>query len=144
MPYFVVAEPHGVIRQVSHCDDEVWAMLQLMADPFRGGLAVQIPPPPADLPAYQAAHYVADGVVLERTEMAPTVSSTSIAADGVAVATIAGLPIPCTIAVSGPVPHPATELTEDAVDFTADVAGDYTISITATAFLPWSVVIHAT
>ena len=92
MPYFVVAEPHGVIRQVSHCDDEVWALLQIMADPFRGGLAVAIPPPPADLTAYQATHYVADGAVVERTEMAPNVSTTSIAADGVAVATIAGLP----------------------------------------------------
>jgi hypothetical protein len=144
MPYFVVAEPHGVIRQVSHCDDEVWAMLQLMADPFRGGLAVAIPPPPADLTAYQATHYVADGVVVERTEMAPNVSTTSIAADGIAVATIAGLPNPCTLVVTGPLAQAATEITDGAVEFTADVAGDYTLSITATAFLPWSVVIHAT
>ncbi len=145
MPYFVVAEADGTIRQVSQVDETIWDMLQDMPEPFAGGTVVAIDEHPTDVAAYQAAHYVADGVVTERLAMTPDINTTTITANGTDIVSIINLPNPCTVAIGGPVPLDATVVEDGEVQFTADVLGDYTIRITARpAYLDYSVVIHAT
>jgi hypothetical protein len=73
----------------------------------------------------------------------PTVSKREIAADGDDVALIAGLPVPCTIGIVGPMCTGAIVIDSGRIEFTAEEPGDYTIWLSAPGWLDWSVVITA-
>jgi hypothetical protein len=84
-------------------------------------------------------------VLTLRNAMTPYVSSTTIPSDGVTNATISGLPIPCTVSISGPASVDPTVIDDGDIDFNADTPGDYIITVSAPpSFLDWSVTVHAT
>lgn len=87
---------------------------------------------------------VVDGVLVERTTMAPTVSATTITADGTDACVITGLPTPCVVAVSGVFTAPPTAVTDGMVTLTATAPGTLTIRVTADpAYKAWETTIHA-
>lgn len=75
-----------------------------------------------------------------------TLDKTQIAADGLEEATISGLPLPCTVSVSGPI-NGTIDLEEvdlDSLPLTFDVPGTYTVKIAAWPHLDKEFTIEAT
>lgn len=87
---------------------------------------------------------VQDNAIVERSTMTPTVSATTIAADGLDACAITNLPTPCVVAVSGAVTLAPTEVADGAVTLTATTPGAVTVRVTADpAYLAWETTIHA-
>lgn len=89
-------------------------------------------------------YFVQDSVAVPRAAMTPTVSATTIAADGLDACAITNLPTPCVVAVSGAVTLSPTEVADGAVTLTATAPGAITVRVTADpAYLAWETTIHA-
>ena len=73
----------------------------------------------------------------------PTVSKRVIAADGDDVTLMAGLAVPCTIGIVGPMCTGAIVIDNGRIELTAEEPGDYTIWVSAPGRPDWSVVITA-
>jgi len=144
--FYIVYDGTGRIQSINSADDNSWEALLGMSNPFPGFQFMRIAELPANQTEFYANNYVDVGVpaVVPKQTMAPTVSQTTIPADGTTVATISGLPITCTGSITGPVAMPPTQITDGQIDFTADVPGDYVITVTAPpVWLDWSTTIHA-
>jgi len=91
-------------------------------------------------------HYrVVQGEVVARAVMAPSVSATTIAADGEEVCVIAGLPDPCLVVVSGAVAAGLMDVTGGELALTSTVPGAIHVRVTANpVWKPWEGTIHAT
>lgn len=96
---------------------------------------------------WEETHYVADPngtpVLTPNADMMPTISATTVPADGVTAVTIGGLPDPVSLAVAGPVAAVA-EITGGSVDLTFDVSGSYTLRFTRAGFNKLEATIDAT
>lgn len=90
-------------------------------------------------------HYrIVDGEVVARDVMAPSVSATSIAADGEDACVIAGLPDPCTVAISGAVTAGPVDVVGGELVLTSTVPGAIHVRVTAgVQWRPWEVTIDA-
>ena len=95
--------------------------------------------------ASPAAFRLVDGAVVPRDAMPePTVSATTIAADGVAEAVITGLPEPCRVLVRGPSNSTTLDVADGEIVLTSTVAGDIEVTVDASpAYLAWRTIIHA-
>ena len=91
------------------------------------------------------AFRLVDGAVVPRDAMpAPTVSATTIAADGVAEAVITGLPEPCRVSVRGPANSTTIDVADGEIVLTSTVAGGIEVTVDAPpAYLAWRTIIHA-
>jgi hypothetical protein len=99
---------------------------------------------PADRSDFMASFYVLAGAVIARQTMTPSLDHATIAADGVAVATITGLPDPCSVSITGVLAVAPTTVTGGTISLTANAVGDLNIMVTAApAYLPWSTTVHA-
>lgn len=96
---------------------------------------------------YRASHYVVDPAgtpaLAPKLDMAPTISATTVIADGTATITISGLPDPAHIAIAGP-NQASGEVTGGEVALSFDAPGTYTVRAEAFPYLPWTVSIDAT
>lgn len=87
---------------------------------------------------------VVDGECVARTFMTPTVSSSTIEADGVDETTISGLPDPCDIRMTGAVSVPWTTVTGGSVTITSTSVGAIQVKARAVpTHCPWSATINA-
>lgn len=89
-----------------------------------------------------ATQYVCGGTVIDRPTSQAVCDRSEIAADGQDVATISGLPVPCTMQVSGPV-SAEIEVTDESLEFTAAIPGEYRITVEAFPMQRYEVIIHA-
>ena len=141
MQHFVTHDAAGAI--VNTCASTLpgeWVM-QHWTYPEGGGVALM--PAPLDGPA---EHYRVGPLaeVLPRDVMTPSVSALEIAADGVAEAVIAGLPVPCVVEVTGAVAAGPVEVTGGVVSITSTEPGALRVRITAgVQWRAWEVVINA-
>jgi hypothetical protein len=71
------------------------------------------------------------------------VSKRSTVANGDGVTIITGLPVPCTLAVVGPMCMGGNAINSGRFEFTADEPGDYTIWVSAPGWPDWSTLIAA-
>lgn len=99
-------------------------------------------------PNLRIGEWVDDGALVEPATISPTVSGTTLAADGVETVTITGLPNPVyvTITHSAPsvtVPTPATEVTDTEVEISTTQTGTITVRIEAPGKSTWEGVIDA-
>ena len=91
-----------------------------------------------------ATHYMPGGVITPRAEMAPTISATSIEADGIEECEISGLPDPCEVSITGATNWEGT-LTGGTLILTATQPGDIAVqAVAAPEYLVFRTVIHAT
>jgi hypothetical protein len=87
---------------------------------------------------------VVGGEVVPRATMTPAVSHATIAADGVDECSIADLPDPCIVAVSGAAFAAPTTVTGGTITLTSTSPGEIRISVRADpVYAPWSTTIHA-
>ena len=138
--HFVIAGADGAILQQTRTTlewDEVLAAWVLPE-----GQALVRTEGPLDGPP---DHYrVVDEKVVARAVMAPSVSATSIAADGEDACVIAGLPDPCTVVVSGAVSTGPLEVAGGELVLTSTVPGAIHVQVTAgVQWRPWEVSIDA-
>lgn len=136
---FVVADAAGVVLYQA---STVLAWADVLAHwHLPGGQqAVQL----ADWLADPSHWRVVDGALVERATMAPAVSATAIAADGLAEAVISGLPDPCTVRVAGPAPVGPLTVSGGTLTLTASQAGAYRVRVTADpTHAPWEGTIDA-
>jgi len=97
-----------------------------------------------DPEGFMNTHFVSAGTLAAKAAITPTVSATSFAADGTTTVTIAGLPDPCRVTISGVLWAGPTDVTGGSIDISSDVAGDLTVSVSAEpAWLSWSTILHA-
>lgn len=86
--------------------------------------------------------YMYGGSVVDRPASQASCDRQEIAADGQDVATIAGLPQSCVVAISGPV-SATFEVDDGELQFTASVPGVYRISVEDFPVRRWEATIHA-
>lgn len=130
----------GVILQASTSS---WSELEVQAEwELPEGAAILVVPV---LPTGPFDHFrVANGEVVERASIAPTISADVIAANGIAESIIAGLPNPCRVTFRGAVDAGPADLTGGAFTLTSTQPGVITIRVTADpTHKPWEGVIHA-
>lgn len=84
-----------------------------------------------------------DGVREDRPALPATISQTTFAADDEDAVTVAGLPVPCDIAIAGPSGETTVSVDDGELTLTADVAGTYRLSVDQWPFLPWQVEVIA-
>ena len=141
MQDFVTYDAAGAI--VNICASSLpgaWVM-EHWAYPEGGGVALM----PAPLPG-PPEHYRVGPLaeVVPRDVMAPSVSALEIAADGVAEAVIAGLPVPCVVEVTGAVTAGPVDVVGGELVLTSTAPGSIHLRITAgVQWRPWEVSIHA-
>jgi len=85
-------------------------------------------------------HYILAGVVTPRAALTATWDTQVVVADGIAVATLATLPISCTVVVDGT----PVVVNDGSFEFSADAPGDYTISIDEVTYLAQEWIVEAT
>lgn len=90
----------------------------------------------------EAVSYLVDGQMADRPESEATCDRTDITADGHDIATISGLPVPCSVWITGPVMATA-DVDEGAIEFSASVPGEYRITVEAFPVRRYEVTIHA-
>lgn len=87
---------------------------------------------------------------MDGTEVAPlpampgTPDKSAIAADGVDVCTISGLPNPCAVEVTGPATNLVALIEDGSLELSVGGPGRYTVLLIAPGFQPGQVVIDAT
>ena len=87
---------------------------------------------------------VVDGTLIERATMTPTVSAATIAADGIATATITGLPDPCVVSIAGAVTAGPVQVTGGALTLASTQPGEIRIAVRADpTHKPWETTVHA-
>lgn len=97
--------------------------------------------PAADAPM---AYRIVDGEVVERGTIAATVSANTMAADGIAECTIAGLPDPCRVMISGAVLAGPAVVAGGTLTLTSTQPGAIRVSVTAEpTHKAWETIIHA-
>jgi hypothetical protein len=129
--WYVIASPGGAILGAGFCPV---GQEDAQSAPD-GATLVFVSEVPGDV---RAGWFVRDGELVERDVMAPAVSTTAIAADGVAEAVVSGLPDPCTVTVSGPLSATATVDGGELV-FSAAAAGTYRLTFSREpTHRPWS------
>ena len=140
MTDFLTFGPDGAIQNLCRSTLPPEWVLAHWALPPGGGIVVL--PAPLDGPA---EHYrVTDSALLLRDVMAPSVSATSIAADGEDACAIAGLPDPCTVAISGAVTAGPVEVVGGELVLTSTAPGAIHVRVTAgVQWRPWEVTIDA-
>ena len=82
-------------------------------------------------------HWVEGGEVVPRPAIEAVLSKTTIFADGIDAATIAGLPDPCVLSVDGEV----REVAGGEAGFRSSEPGTYEVAVAAWPYLPWSATI---
>jgi hypothetical protein len=80
--------------------------------------------------------------VAPRQAMPVTLDQTQIAADGVAEATISGVPA-CQVSITGPLKAPLTAVSDGSIVFTTNVPGSYTITASSAPYLIYGATINA-
>jgi hypothetical protein len=115
------------------------------------GTMLVVEAPIADALAWR----IVDGALVARQVMAPTLSATSFAADGVASVTLSGLPEGCDVLVmlQRPVPLPSATgplllqqegVTSGSITLTSDKAGQMRITVTCgLEYAPWEGTVEA-
>jgi len=73
-------------------------------------------------------YYIKDETLTERPSFSPTISPTSIPADGVSIVTILGFPADSILTISGPISETWTE-TETSTELTVNLPGKYKVRI---------------
>lgn len=140
MKSFLFHTAAGVITQVGACDDASYAV----QTPPAGSSILELATPPADAFVYIAGNFVNNGTVAARGAIAAAVSAATITADGTTVASITGLPDPCTVSLTGVQTVAPTVVTGGTIEITANAPGTIAVSVTADpAYLPWSTTIDA-
>lgn len=84
-------------------------------------------------------HYVDGGLIVNRPTMPCTIDKPQILADGNDLATISGLPEPCTVSFKGE----EYEVTDGSFSFTANIPGIFTVEIEAFPYLPATFTVEA-
>jgi hypothetical protein len=141
MTAYVNYDSTGVITQVGMVPDFLFAFMPTPPAGLSRAALSSIPP---DFNAYQAAHWVNSGTVTAKGVIGAAIDTTTIAADGTAAATITGLPMPCTVTVSGALSAGPLTVTDGTVVLTCDHPGDLILNVTAEpAWLPYTVTVHA-
>jgi hypothetical protein len=84
--------------------------------------------------------YVLDGELVERPLMEAALDRASIVGNGTDMATLAGLPIPCTVSINGE----ASTVEDGILEFTSAMAGTYDLVAEAWPCLPWRATIIVT
>jgi hypothetical protein len=108
-------------------------------DPDYQGLVL-----PLDTVVASDTHYVSDGALAARIAMTPTVSKTTLTADGTDAVTISGLPDPCTVAITGAISVAATTVTGGSITLTSNTVGAIRVRVTADPqYLAWSTDLNA-
>ena len=138
--HFVIADAEGVVLQQTRTTlgwEEVLAAWVLPP-----GQALVRTEGPLDGPP---DHFrVVAGEVVARAVMMPSVSATSIAADGEAACVIAGLPDPCSVVVVGAVSAGPVEVTGGELVLTSTVSGAIHVLVRDDPdHAPWEVSIDA-
>ena len=72
--------------------------------------------------------YIKNETLTERPSFSPTISPTSIPADGVSIVTILGFPADSILTISGPISETWTE-TETSTELTVNLPGTYKVRI---------------
>jgi hypothetical protein len=138
---FAIYDDTGAILQVGHYDEATWNLILSTDNPYPGQHLIALEAM-ADL-TFAQRNYVTGGVVTPKQEMSAAADKTTIAADGVEVATITGLPIPCNVTVAGLISGQVTVL-DGTLELTFDHPGDFQVTATSDPiYLPWSVTIRA-
>lgn len=140
MTAFVSYDATGLITALSACPDDLFAEMPLPA-----GLShLAIDAIPTSIQAWLDTHYVLDGALTDRLLQTPTVSAATIKADGIAVSTVSGLPVPCQLTVSGALQAGPVSITDGMIDITCDHAGALLITVIANPiYVAWSTTINA-
>ena len=87
---------------------------------------------------------VVNGEVVERDNMAPTVSTATIAADGTATTVLGDLPDPCTVTITGAVTAGPVEVAGGALTLTSTQPGEIKVAVRADpTHKAWETTIHA-
>lgn len=139
--FYVVALASGAAIGMGSCHSDDFVLQQ----PPDGGTHVKVTQEVAQqVLSEPAAWYVAGGEVLARTLIAPTVSKTEIAADGVDTCEIAGLPDPCEVEIRGPLSVPPTEVTGGSISLQVARSGTYTVTVRREpTYKPWKGTVRA-
>lgn len=140
--FFAVVDPDGSVRGAGACAEEALPLQQATTP---GGSIVPIDEElfraiDADLEGFR----LSDGAVIPRETMAPDVSATSIAADGVAEAVVAGLPQPCRVSIRGVAQWGPETVDDGEVVITSSLPGALEVRVEAPpSYRAWRTVIHA-
>jgi hypothetical protein len=142
MNFYLIHDATGLITQTGQCDP---ASYEIMPKYLPAGTSLlALSAAPADANTFIAQNYVAAGAVTPRATMTPTVSASTITANGTSSAAVSGLPNPCSVTISGVLTAGPTPVTDGTIDLTSDLAGALVVTVTADpAFLPWSTTINA-
>lgn len=90
-----------------------------------------------------AAQYLPGGVPTARPAMTSTIDVTTVPADGVTPITISGAPAPCNIDVAGPASYTSSD-PDGTIQLTFNLAGTYTVTLSAFPYLNQEFTIGAT
>lgn len=135
--YFVIADDAGCITNAC------FASIDNAAEwPLPDGHSIVMLTAPLAGPIRN--YRIVNGEAVERDTIAATVSTDTIAADGIAECVIAGLPDPCRVAISGAVQAGPAEVTGGTLTLTSTVPGAIRVAVTADpTHKPWETTIHA-
>lgn len=150
MPWYLLYDSAGVVRQTGFIDETLLGPLREYTTAngvigVTGPQIMAIAELPLPIELLTTLTYVDDGVLRQRIAIEAVVSTFDIAADGIDEADITGLPIPCTVTISGALSVDAFELVDGSLTITSDAIGDILITIDAAPpYLSLSMTIHAT
>lgn len=88
-------------------------------------------------------HYIVDSVPVNRPLMETAIGKSTILANGEDTSEITGIPEGAKLTITGPISLEPVVVDEGAIQFSADVAGDYTIRLECFPYLDWQGVVHA-
>lgn len=88
-------------------------------------------------------HYFANGEPTERPTQSSAIDVTEIVASEGEHATLASLPDPCTVNVSGPTGYQPVAVEGGTLQFSAAIPGTYTLQVEAFPFLPMEFTVNA-
>lgn len=140
--YFAICDADGGIRGAGYCPEEA---LPFQAAVNPGGIIVEIDSAMHDAILADIIGFRLDGDdIVPRDTMAPSVSATSILADGIDACTIASYPAGCTVRISGAASYGPALLTDPTLVLTLSTPGSLTVDLEASpVYRPWQVVINA-
>lgn len=90
-------------------------------------------------PVSWKTHYVADGEIIERPEMALSVTKTDISADGTDSAIITGLPSPASVTLNSE----TYDVLDGVIEITVEAPGVYAVKCTAWPYRDKEITVNA-
>lgn len=89
--------------------------------------------------ANQLTDFIQNGTVTAKPAIAARIDKTTLQSGGVDVATISGLPQPCTVHIESS----SNTVTDGVAQISVNAPGDYSVRISALNYLDWTVSLHA-